>query len=197
MGPSSAGLPQPGATRPRRGAAPGGAQAALATDAPSTRAAPEPTQRDPRRFTQPDWDEFVGQYTSQYNEHAFFVADADVEGAIPPELSGTLLRNGPALYEIGGKAIPQPFDGDGMVAQFCFPGGGKAPFFANRFVRTQGEPADEELSLTNMCPQLPPHSPSLPCKATFPSKVSSTFPTTPQCENAAVQRLSRSKRLAR
>ena len=34
---------------------------------------------------------------------------------IPPELEGTLLRNGPGLLEIGGKPLSQPLDGDGMV----------------------------------------------------------------------------------
>jgi all-trans-8'-apo-beta-carotenal 15,15'-oxygenase len=38
-----------------------------------------------------------------------------VEGTIPAELRGTLLRNGPGLFEIGDKRIAQPFDGDGMV----------------------------------------------------------------------------------
>lgn len=56
-------------------------------------------------------------------------------GTIPPELSGTLLRNGPALFEVGSQPIPQPFDGDGMAAQFAFRGG--RVFFANRFVRTE------------------------------------------------------------
>ena len=36
-------------------------------------------------------------------------------GTIPPELEGTLLRNGPALFDIGGASVNQPFDGDGMV----------------------------------------------------------------------------------
>lgn len=36
-------------------------------------------------------------------------------GEIPKELSGTLLRNGPGLFEIGGRPISQPLDGDGMV----------------------------------------------------------------------------------
>ncbi len=39
-----------------------------------------------------------------------------VEGTIPKELRGTLLRNGPGLFEIGNKRIAQPFDGDGMVS---------------------------------------------------------------------------------
>lgn len=91
------------------------------------------------RITQDDWDRFTAAYTSQYEEHAFFADASSVEGEIPKELCGTLLRNGPALYEIGGKSIPQPFDGDGMVAVFAFPGEGKPPYFANRFVRTKGK----------------------------------------------------------
>jgi hypothetical protein len=36
-------------------------------------------------------------------------------GRIPEELEGTLLRNGPGLFDIGSTAVNQPFDGDGMV----------------------------------------------------------------------------------
>lgn len=52
----------------------------------------------------------VGQSLNQPCTH-------QVEGVIPPELSGTLLRNGPALFEVGGRRITQPFDGDGMVSR--------------------------------------------------------------------------------
>lgn len=38
-----------------------------------------------------------------------------VEGTIPKDLEGTLLRNGPGLFEVGNKKIAQPFDGDGLV----------------------------------------------------------------------------------
>ncbi len=34
---------------------------------------------------------------------------------MPKELEGTLLRNGPGLFEIGGQKISQPLDGDGQV----------------------------------------------------------------------------------
>lgn len=108
-------------------------------DAPTTATA---SAKD--RFTQQDWDEFVKAYTSQYCEHAMFLDDSSVEGTIPKELRGTLLRNGPALYEIGGKKIPQPFDGDGMAALFAFPGNGQAPFVSNRFVRTADYVAEQE-----------------------------------------------------
>ena len=40
---------------------------------------------------------------------------APAAGTIPRELSGTLLRNGPGLFEVGGQPISQPLDGDGMV----------------------------------------------------------------------------------
>lgn len=108
-----------------------------------------------------------------------------VEGSIPPELEGTLLRNGPGLFEVGGNKVravaavgarragrarrarlsfaqpcppvasrkppsvclpafppntaaqvPQPFDGDGMLALFAFRGG--RAFYSHRYVRTEG-----------------------------------------------------------
>ena len=53
-----------------------------------------------------------------------------------------LLRNGPGLFEVGGMKIPQPFDGDGMIALFAFKGG--RAFFANRYVRTAGFVAEQQ-----------------------------------------------------
>lgn len=84
------------------------AQATFLADAPPASQA----EQQPEPFTQQEWDSFVAAYTSQYEEHAMWLDEASVEGTIPPELRGTLLRNGPALYEIGGKKIPQPFDGE-------------------------------------------------------------------------------------
>lgn len=83
------------------------------------------------------WASFLRPYRSNYEECAFAVSDEMVEGRIPVELKGTLLRNGPGLFEIGGKKIPQPFDGDGKVAMFSFGGDGAKPFFSTRFVRTK------------------------------------------------------------
>lgn len=59
-------------------------------------------------------------------------------GTIPKELEGTLLKNGPGQFEIGGQKVAHPFDGDGMVAAFAFKEG--RCFFSNRFVRTKGVP---------------------------------------------------------
>lgn len=50
---------------------------------------------DGARFDRQDWDAFISGYKSQYEERAYWVEDGMVEGTIPPELEGTLLRNGP------------------------------------------------------------------------------------------------------
>jgi all-trans-8'-apo-beta-carotenal 15,15'-oxygenase len=73
-------------------------------------------------------------YLSQPNEFDYEITD--IEGNIPPELEGTLFRNGPGLLDIAGTPINHPFDGDGMICAFYFKNG-KA-YFRNRFVRTEG-----------------------------------------------------------
>jgi beta,beta-carotene 9',10'-dioxygenase len=59
-----------------------------------------------------------------------------VEGAIPPWLEGTLLRNGPARFETGTQRYRHWFDGQAMVHRFGISGG--AVSYANRFLRTPG-----------------------------------------------------------
>lgn len=89
-------------------------------------------------LNQETWENFLKPYKSSYEERAFVIEKDMIQGEIPKELRGSLLRNGPGLFEIGGKPIPQPFDGDGKVAMFCFPGGeDNRPFFSTRFVRTK------------------------------------------------------------
>lgn len=78
-------------------------------------------------------EEWKGGYQSQPNEYEYEIQD--IEGKIPPELVGTLFRNGPGLLDIGGTSIHHPFDGDGMISAFSFKNG-KA-YFRNRFVRTE------------------------------------------------------------
>lgn len=78
-------------------------------------------------------EEWKGGYESQPNEYEYEIQD--IEGKIPPELVGTLFRNGPGLLDIGGTSIHHPFDGDGMISAFSFKNG-KA-YFRNRFVRTE------------------------------------------------------------
>ncbi len=72
-------------------------------------------------------------YESQPKEQEYYIED--IEGKIPPELEGTLFRNGPGLLDIAGTPIHHPFDGDGMICSFSFKDG-KA-HFRNRFVRTE------------------------------------------------------------
>ncbi|WP_218079231.1 carotenoid oxygenase family protein [Anthocerotibacter panamensis] len=59
----------------------------------------------------------------------------DIEGELPSELQGTLWRNGPGQFELGGVSYRHPFDGDGMVSALTFRDG--RVHFRNRYVRTQ------------------------------------------------------------
>ncbi|KAK9824995.1 hypothetical protein WJX81_007215 [Elliptochloris bilobata] len=93
-------------------------------------------------FTRQDFDNFLKGYQSQLNEVAFWVDTDAIEGTVPAELEGTLLRNGPGLFEIGGKSISQPLDGDGQVSTFAIKNG--RVFFRNRFVRTEALMREQE-----------------------------------------------------
>lgn len=57
-----------------------------------------------------------------------------VEGTIPTWLAGSLLRNGPAKYEVGDRQLRHWFDGLAMLHRFSFDGG--AVSYANRFLRS-------------------------------------------------------------
>ena len=48
--------------------------------------------------------------------------DLTVTGRLPPDLVGTLYRNGPGRHERGGRRYQHWFDGDGMVQSFRFDG---------------------------------------------------------------------------
>ena len=56
-----------------------------------------------------------------------------VEGKIPAWLSGTLVRNGPAQWEVGKRTFGHWFDGLAMLHAFRFRGGRVG--YANRFLR--------------------------------------------------------------
>lgn len=57
-----------------------------------------------------------------------------VEGEVPDWLSGILLRNGPALFEVGERTFNHWFDGLAMLHAFSF-GAGRVNY-ANRFLRS-------------------------------------------------------------
>src|SRR5882757_9070354 len=58
-----------------------------------------------------------------------------IEGKLPAELSGTLYRNGPGLFERDGYRKSTLLDGDGMIRAFTFAGGQVR--FRSRFVATE------------------------------------------------------------
>jgi all-trans-8'-apo-beta-carotenal 15,15'-oxygenase len=66
---------------------------------------------------------------------------AAARGSLPPELLGTLYRNGPGRLERGGQWVHHPFDGDGMITALRF--GAEGLRLSNRFVRTEGWQAEE------------------------------------------------------
>jgi all-trans-8'-apo-beta-carotenal 15,15'-oxygenase len=81
-------------------------------------------------YTRQDWQK---GYRSLHQEYDYWIDE--IEGTLPPELNGTLFRNGPGLLELGGQQVQHPFDGDGMVCAIAFQNG--RAHFRNRYVRTQ------------------------------------------------------------
>jgi all-trans-8'-apo-beta-carotenal 15,15'-oxygenase len=71
-------------------------------------------------------------------EHGF--EPLTVEGKLPPELAGTLFRNGPGTVGVGADRYQHPFEGDGAVTAVRI-GGGKA---AGASRVTGGPRLDEE-----------------------------------------------------
>lgn len=65
-----------------------------------------------------------------------------VEGEIPTWLNGTLLRNGPAKFEVGERSLKHWFDGLAMLHRFSFADGRVS--YANRFLRSRAYRAAED-----------------------------------------------------
>ena len=61
--------------------------------------------------------------------------DCSVEGKIPAWLSGTLFRNGPALFEVDGQSLNHWFDGLAMLRRFRIADGGVT--ISNRLLRSE------------------------------------------------------------
>jgi all-trans-8'-apo-beta-carotenal 15,15'-oxygenase len=66
----------------------------------------------------------------------------EIEGTIPPDLRGSLYRNGPGLFERGGLRKPHLLDGDGLVQRLSFADG--TARYQNAFVRTPKFIAEEQ-----------------------------------------------------
>ena len=65
-----------------------------------------------------------------------------VDGKLPEWLTGTLMRNGPALFEIGEESFNHWFDGLAMLHAFSFTGGKVS--YRNRFLRSSAYKAWKE-----------------------------------------------------
>ena len=63
-----------------------------------------------------------------------YLPSIDLDGKLPRWLTGTLLRNGPALFEIGEEKFNHWFDGLAMLHAFSFQGGRVS--YRNRFLRS-------------------------------------------------------------
>ncbi|WP_395311206.1 carotenoid oxygenase family protein [Mycobacterium sp. AMU20-3851] len=72
------------------------------------------------------WDDIPGE---------FDIEVTDITGTLPPDLVGTLYRNGAGRWNIGGSQIESVYDADGMVSAFILDG--RTVRFRNRFVRTK------------------------------------------------------------
>lgn len=64
-----------------------------------------------------------------------------LEGAVPDDLRGVLLRNGPGRLELYGQRYGHLFDGDGHINRFAFTDRGIS--YRNRYVRTREFLAEE------------------------------------------------------
>jgi beta,beta-carotene 9',10'-dioxygenase len=58
-----------------------------------------------------------------------------VRGTVPAWLTGTLVRNGPARFEVGDQKYNHWFDGLAMLHRFAFAAGRVS--YANRYLRSQ------------------------------------------------------------
>jgi beta,beta-carotene 9',10'-dioxygenase len=75
---------------------------------------------------------YAGGFTTQPNE--IDIDALPIQGEIPRWLSGVLLRNGPAQFEVGSMSYRHWFDGLAMLHSFRFAEGGVA--YKNRYLRT-------------------------------------------------------------
>jgi beta,beta-carotene 9',10'-dioxygenase len=65
-----------------------------------------------------------------------------LEGQLPPWLQGSLVRTGPAKWEVGGRTMNHWFDGFAMLHRFGIAGGEVS--YANRFLETRAYRAARE-----------------------------------------------------
>ena len=90
-----------------------------------------------------------------------------VRGQLPPWLQGSLIRTGPAKWEVGERTMNHWFDGLAMLHRFSFSEGSVA--YANRFLETRSYRAARETGRISY-----PEFATDPCRSLF-QRVSSMF----------------------
>ncbi len=75
-------------------------------------------------------------------EQETIVAELEIEGELPPWLQGSLLRTGPAKFEVGGQRMRHWFDGLAMLHRFTIEGGQVS--YGNRFLESRSYRAARE-----------------------------------------------------
>ncbi|MFG3256089.1 carotenoid oxygenase family protein [Streptomyces sp. NPDC048172] len=125
--------------------------------------------------TAPDERPFAAGFRSLTEETD--LPELKVEGALPGWLRGSLLRNGPALYEAGDRSLRHWFDGQAMVHRFTFDGARGRVGYANRFLDTPSHRAVAQGRISY------PEFATDPCRSIF-ARVFTRFtrePTTNTC----------------
>lgn len=96
-----------------------------------------PPRQDRPRFDRAEWASAFRNVVTELSGERLVA----VRGSIPPDLAGTLYRNGPGQFERAGQWVHHPFDGDGMITAFRFEAG--QVVLTNRFVRTEAYEAEQ------------------------------------------------------
>ena len=106
------------------------------------------------------------------------IENLPVDGTIPSWLSGALVRNGPAKFEVGSQSYRHWFDGAAMLHRFAFSDGQVS--YGNKYLRSpayKGNNAAGSIKYSEFATD--------PCRSIF-QRVSSIFSETPGGHNANV-----------
>lgn len=106
-------------------------------------------------------------YTSLNEEIA--LDHLPIEGTVPRWLSGSLLRNGPAKFEVGADTFRHWFEGFAMLHRFSFHDGRVS--YANKFLQS----TTYKLSMQQGCIAFNGFT-SDPCKVVFKGSMSEMIP---------------------
>lgn len=114
-------------------------------------------------------------FTTQ--EHEIDDERLELEGTLPPWLGGTLLRTGPALFEVGERTVNHLFDGMAMLHRFSIAGGEVS--YGCRFLRSKAYQAASKGQIAYR------EFATDPCRALY-GTVSTDFEPAPPTDNGSV-----------